>query len=882
MPPRPSPSNRPGLPQRQRQGPSGPVIPNPVSQRPPQLAKPPALNHVLAVGVKRPDYGSKGRQIDIKINAFETAIPEAIIYQYKGDISCRSPLHVEVVKRLIATLQKNAPVLANTPIAFDGHTIFSISKLNLGETQTGEFEVEGRKIVLSYATETNTTILKDFVYGLSSYSNDVSTNIRALNVALRMAPLQNCVTRGSFLFNGTDTLDIGGGMVLWRGYFQSIRPATQRLLINVDVSAGVMYKPGRLMDLCLEVLRWAPGSHAALGVLKDREWHTLSRFVTGILIRQRGETRDRVVQGLSKEDAASCKIKHDGLDMDLATYYGKLSQPLRFPKILCAKVGKEMWIPLELCDVIGGQHIKIEVPEDKQRDFIKFSTMKPEARQQHITSGLNVLKYDESQTVDKFGLRIGSSLFATTARILSSPSLKYRNNQQNLPVRIKASLLMRSAHPTDDLAQDGQWNMYQKQFYIPVTIKRWVLVVFAPSRVFDTNNVDEVKRNFVEGCQRTGINFTGSTPLIVSASNILPSEIIPTLDQAEATCRETYNGDAPSLFLIVLPDDGECNFMYTIVKHWGDVKIGIPTQCLKASKGKNAKAQFWANIALKINAKLGGTNAVLDTSVPLLSLESTTIVMGADVMHPGAGSSYLPSYAALVASIDPMATKYVATSSVQPSRQELIADLEPMTIALLSRFMRIRKIEPTALILYRDGVSEGQFKRVLNEELPLVKAACKAVKINPKITLIVVGKRHHVRLFPTGYNDADRSGNCPAGTVVDRAIVNPVDFDFYLQSHGGILGTSRPAHYSVLYDDNRLKADDTQTLSFALCHVYASSTRAISIPAPVYYADAVCSRAKNHFDPFTPLKASKSDTLAEYRQNYKPLHPTFHDRMYFS
>jgi eukaryotic translation initiation factor 2C len=53
------------------------------------------------------------------------------------------------------------------------------------------------------------------------------------------------------------------------------------------------------------------------------------------------------------------------------------------------------------------------------------------------------------------------------------------------------------------------------------------------------------------------------------------------------------------------------------------------------------------------------------------------------------------------------------------------------------------------------------------------------------------------RFFPQSERDADRSGNCPAGTVVDREVAHPTEFDFYLQSHGGLLGTSRPAHYSV-------------------------------------------------------------------------------------
>lgn len=82
-------------------------------------------------------------------------------------------------------------------------------------------------------------------------------------------------------------------------------------------------------------------------------------------------------------------------------------------------------------------------------------------------------------------------------------------------------------------------------------------------------------------------------------------------------------------------------------------------------------------------------------------------------------------------------------------------------------------------------------------------AACEATGIAPKITIIIVSKGHHVRFFPLAPNAADnRSKNCLAGTVVDTDIVHPTEFDFYLQSHGGILGTSRPAHYNVLHDEN--------------------------------------------------------------------------------
>lgn len=63
--------------------------------------------------------------------------------------------------------------------------------------------------------------------------------------------------------------------------------------------------------------------------------------------------------------------------------------------------------------------------------------------------------------------------------------------------------------------------------------------------------------------------------------------------------------------------------------------------------------------------------------------------------------------------------------------------------------------------------------------------------------IFTVGFIFFGRFFPQSDRDGDKSGNCPAGTVVDREIAHPTEFDFYLQSHGGLLGTSRPAHYSV-------------------------------------------------------------------------------------
>ncbi|CAB4493671.1 unnamed protein product [Rhizophagus irregularis] len=176
-----------------------------------------------------------------------------------------------------------------------------------------------------------------------------------------------------------------------------------------------------------------------------------------------------------------------------------------------------------------------------------------------------------------------------------------------------------------------------------------------------------------------------------------------------------------------------------------------------------------------------------------------TILMGADVTHPapGPGSDERPSIAAVTASVDAKASRYAASIRIQRAA---------------------------------------------------IKAACQALDANykPTITFVVVQKRHHTRFFPIDSRDADRTGNCPPGTVIETVITHPFEFDFYLQSHAGLLGTSRPAHYYVLYDDNGFNPDMLQTLSYNLCYIYARCTRSVSLVPPVYYAHLVTNRAKLH------------------------------------
>ncbi|KAF1965981.1 hypothetical protein BU23DRAFT_664261 [Bimuria novae-zelandiae CBS 107.79] len=122
---------------------------------------------------------------------------------------------------------------------------------------------------------------------------------------------------------------------------------------------------------------------------------------------------------------------------------------------------------------------------------------------------------------------------------------------------------------------------------------------------------------------------------------------------------------------------------YSTVKRAGDIVAGQHTMCIDALKsekqrGEFARAMYFANLALKVNMKAGGDNWTLqddDLNKILGSATSRnqTLILGADVTHPGAGSrAGAPSIACVVGTVDNKFMKYFGSMRLQAGNKELI------------------------------------------------------------------------------------------------------------------------------------------------------------------------------------------------------------------
>ncbi|VDN24295.1 unnamed protein product [Gongylonema pulchrum] len=378
-----------------------------------------------------------------------------------------------------------------------------------------------------------------------------------------------------------------------------------------------------------------------------------------------------------------------------------------------------------------------------QTKFQATARSAPE-REREISNLVRRAEFNADPFAHEFGIAINSAMTEVKGRVLTAPKLLYGG-------RTKATAL----------PNQGVWDMRGKQFHTGVEVKVWAIACFAQQQHVKENDL----RNFTTQLQR--ISNDAGMPIIGQPCFCKYAVGVDQVEPMFKYLKTTFA--ALQLVCVVLPGKTP---VYAEVKRVGDTVLGIATQCVQAKNVIKTTPQTLSNLCLKMNVKLGGVNSILLPNVRPRIFAEPVIFLGCDITHPPAGDSRKPSIAAVVGSMDAHPSRYAATVRVQAHRQEIISDLTIMVRDLLVQFYRSTHFKPTRIIVYRDGVSEGQFFNVLQHELRAMRESCMMLEegYQPGITFIAVGKAF----------------NIPPGTTVDVGITHPTEFDFYLCSHAGI------------------------------------------------------------------------------------------------
>ena len=133
----------------------------------------------------------------------------------------------------------------------------------------------------------------------------------------------------------------------------------------------------------------------------------------------------------------------------------------------------------------------------------------------------------------------------------------------------------------------------------------------------------------------------------------------------------------------------------------------------------------------QINVKLGGTNHVVK-SLPKVGLEC--MMIGVDVTHPMPGGE-MPSIIASVATTDGQRNRYNSELGAQYNEdrrkksQETIIEAETIFARHFQAWQESNKgLLPKSVIVFRDGVSEGEYQHVVTNEFDKLKKAAAKVR----------------------------------------------------------------------------------------------------------------------------------------------------------
>uniref|UniRef100_A0A915BBS2 Piwi domain-containing protein n=1 Tax=Parascaris univalens TaxID=6257 RepID=A0A915BBS2_PARUN len=651
------------------------------------------------------------------------------------------------------------------------------------------------------------------------------------------------------------SIELGSGIETWTGLYSAVKVCQRGLMLNSDISTKAFYKVDMsLIDFYLSIVNeFRGGTGTRMNrrnlAMNASQREQLQKALQGLILKfaytdthmkftsvGQPATVQRFIMKRTNEQPREMTVEdyfynYKGIELE----YGNL------PTIQCGPSSKTIYIPMELLRLSDRvQRVKKRLSDFQLARLIKESALDPQKRFERIEFMLNGLDSSEKDAfLQAFETEIGNRFVRLDGRVLPSPHLELFNGF-SIPVK------------------DGVWPLRNRVTEAPIK------VIFGVISVNGAIKMDEFRDPFnvlMRACELFGMEFARSYRN--AAEEVFKgswdtddgdvSSLMPIINAFKKNVALTDVEDVRPMLIFVVPK--EDSRIYAGIKVACDREAGIASQVISTKTfrrmaGRAENNAVAHNIFLKINVKLGGVNnRVLQRCLDwqkFTDYEEPTLFIGIDVTHPSSGDTTSPSIAAIVGSEDVAATRYSCSLKVQASNAERVVYMVDAMRERLLSFIRRTSLRPAHIIIFRDGVSNSEFVDTMNDELSSLKAAMNRLDsdYNPTLSYVVIQKRHRTRFFVERDEFARGKHNVPPGTVVDEEITSPNMFDFYLCSHLGAIGTSRPAHYTILYDSWNLSPDDWQQVAYALCHLYARCARSVSIPAPVYYAHLACQRAR--------------------------------------
>lgn len=296
--------------------------------------------------------------------------------------------------------------------------------------------------------------------------------------------------------------------------------------------------------------------------------------------------------------------------------------------------------------------------------------------------------------------------------------------------------------------------------------------------------------------------------------------------------REVKNTD--QMVVLLTPGKGQREDRYSACKRLYSCDIPVPCQFIRCGTISNpAKIRaICQKIVIQILCKVGGQPWAM--KFPMKSF----MIIGVDVYHDTIDRK--KSCVGFVASMNEFTSHWWSQTFFQNSLEEINQKLSQTVMNALRRYHAINGFTPQKIIIYRDGVGDGQMETVIRFEVAQVVSGIKFYMRDshpdvpePHISYVLVQKRINAKL---ALRQGSSIVNPPPGSYIDHTITHPDYNDFYLVSQHVNQGTVSPTKYVVLTETGILKMTHHQKLAYKMTHMYYNWCGTVRVPAPCQYA----------------------------------------------
>ncbi|XP_028566225.2 piwi-like protein 1 [Podarcis muralis] len=736
--------------------------------------------------VKDSKTGASGTLIKLSTNHFRlTSRPQWALFQYHIDYNPQ----MEARRLRSALLFQHEDLIGRTH-AFDGTILFLPKKLEnkVSEVFSQTRQGETVKITITLTNELPSTS---------------PTCLQFYNIIFRrLLKIMNLQQIGRNFYNPSDPISIPKHrLMIWPGFTTSILQYETSIMLCTDVSHKVL-RSETVLDFMYSV-------YEQVGEERFRE--ICAKELVGLIVLTRYNNKTYRVDDIEWDSNPQASFKKgDGTEISFMDYYKMqysqeikdlnqpllVSQPKRKTGPGGVMAGPAILVP-ELC-YLTGLTDKMRSDFTVMKDLSVHTRLAPDQRMREVGRLIDYINKDDNvqKELHDWGLSFESNLLSFSGRVVQSEKIH------------------QGGKVFDYNPQLADWSKETRGVSL-ISVKpldNWLLIY--TRRNYDAANT--LVQNLFKVTPAMGIQMNKAMMIEVE-------------DRTEAylrTLKQKVDSDTKMVVCLLSSNRKD---KYDAIKKYLCTDCPTPSQCVLArtlSKPQTVMA-IATKIALQMNCKMGGE--LWSVEIPLKQL----MIVGIDCYHDTTAGRR--SIAGFVASLNQGMTRWYSRCVLQDRGQELVDGLKVCLQAALRTWYTYNNHMPSRIIVYRDGVGDGQLKTLVNYEVPQFLECLKAVgqDYNPKLTVIVVKKRVNTRFFA---QLGGRLQNPPPGTVIDLEVTRPEWYDFFIVSQSVRTGSVAPTHYNVIYDNSALKPDYMQRLTYKLCHMYYNWPGVIRVPAPCQYA----------------------------------------------